>query len=146
MFRRYATWRPHHPVRSPAHGIVAPELFDVEVLHRLLQMGQAGRLTAGEVEVAVADLRDAPIRRLSHRPLLAEATRLGAALSGYDALYAAAAVIIDQPLWTADPPTREHCPAPVQPRLRGGCRRHVTGDGRTRSANLQQFAQEQSQW
>lgn len=87
---------------SGQEEVVAPELFDAEVLHRLLQMGQAGRLTAGEVEVAVADLRDAPIRRLSHRPLLAEATRLGAALSGYDALYAAAAVIMDQPLWTAD--------------------------------------------
>lgn len=89
-------------VFSGEEEVVAPELFDAEVLHRLLQMGHAGRLTAGEVEVAVADLRDAPIRRLSHRPLLAEATRLGAALSGHDALYVAAAMIMHQPLWTAD--------------------------------------------
>lgn len=80
----------------------APELLDAEVLHRLLQMGKQGQLTPGEVEVAVADLRDAPIRRVSHVGLLATATRLGAALSGYDALYAAAAEVLGQPLWTAD--------------------------------------------
>ena len=80
----------------------APELLDAEVLHRLLEMGKQGQLTAGEVEVGVADLRDAPIRRVAHVGLLVTATRMGAALSGYDALYAAAAEILGQPLWTAD--------------------------------------------
>lgn len=80
----------------------SPELLDAEVLHRFLQMGTHGQLTPDQVEAGVADLRDAPVRRLSHGPLLAEATRLGAALSGYDALYAAAASILDASLWTAD--------------------------------------------
>lgn len=85
-----------------AETIFAPELLDAEILHRLLRMGQLRQLTSGEVEVAVADLRDAPIRRLSHRPLLAEAAHLGAAMSGYDALYAAAAIVLDRKLCTAD--------------------------------------------
>lgn len=80
----------------------APEVLDAEVLHRLLQMGKAGQLTAPQVEAAVADLRDAPVHRVSHRGLLVEATRLGAALSGYDALYVATARVLDRPLWTAD--------------------------------------------
>jgi len=87
---------------ATADAAFAPELLDAEVLHRLLQMGKDGQLTAGEVEVAVADLRDAPIRRVSHVPLLAAAARLGTSLSGYDALYAATAEVIGQPLWTAD--------------------------------------------
>lgn len=85
-----------------ATSVRAPEVLDAEVLHRLFQMGRHGQLTAGQVEVAVADLRDAPVHRLSHRGLLLDATRLGAALSGYDALYAAAALLLGQTLWTAN--------------------------------------------
>lgn len=85
-----------------ADAAFAPELLDAEVLHRLLQMGKQGHLAAGEVEVAVADLRDAPVQRVHHAGLLASAARLGASLSGYDALYAATAEALGRPLWTAD--------------------------------------------
>lgn len=85
-----------------ADAAFAPELLDAEVLHRLLRMRHVGQLTAGEVEVAVADLRDAPIQRISHVGLLGAATRMGAALSGYDALYAAAADLLGRTLWTTD--------------------------------------------
>ncbi len=85
-----------------ADAAFAPELLDAEVLHRLLQLGKAGHLTSREVEVAVADLRDAPIQRISHVELLGTATRLGVALSGYDALYAATADLLGRTLWTAD--------------------------------------------
>ncbi|MBW3606394.1 MAG: PIN domain-containing protein [Actinobacteria bacterium] len=50
----------------------------------------------------MADLRDAPIVRIDHRPLLATAVRLAVAMSGYDALYAALAREIGATLVTAD--------------------------------------------
>lgn len=68
-----------------------PHLFDAEVLHRLVTFGKLGVLAAHEVESAVVDLRDAPITRMDHRPLLSRAREMSVALSGYDALYAALA-------------------------------------------------------
>lgn len=85
-----------------ADTVWAPELLDAEVLHRLLVWGKTGQMRPAEVEVAINDLRDAPIHRLSHGPLLADAVRLGAAMSGYDALYAAAATATGATLWTGD--------------------------------------------
>lgn len=87
---------------AAASSIASPELLDAEVLHRLLAMHQRQQLTADQLERAVRDLRDAPVRRLPHVPLLAGATRLGRALSGYDALYVAAAEALGATLWTAD--------------------------------------------
>lgn len=101
LFRTDAGRRVEAALAGP-DAAFAPELLDAEVLHRLLQMGKQGQLAAGEVEVAVADLRDAPIQRVRHTGLLATATGLGASLSGYDALYAATAEVLDRPLWTAD--------------------------------------------
>lgn len=101
LFRSDAGMRVERALAT-ADAAFAPELLDAEVLHRLLRMGQAGQLGAGEVEVAVADLRDAPIQRIGHVGLLATATRMGAALSGYDALYAATAQVLGRTLWTAD--------------------------------------------
>jgi predicted nucleic acid-binding protein len=80
----------------------APELLDAEVLHRLLLLEKAGALTARQVDQRIARLADAPIRRLPHTPLLPVARRLGASMSGYDALYAAAALELDRPLLTTD--------------------------------------------
>lgn len=96
---------------ATADAAFAPELLDAEVLHRLLQMGRQGQLTAGEVEMAVADLRDAPIGRISHAGLLATAARFGVSLSGYDAMYAATAEVLGQPLWTADARLARTCHA-----------------------------------
>lgn len=81
---------------------VAPHLFDAEVLHRLVAFGKQGVLATHEVESAVVDLRDAPIRRVDPRPLLEAAHRLTAALSGYDALYAALAEATGAALVTGD--------------------------------------------
>jgi predicted nucleic acid-binding protein len=80
----------------------APELLDAEVLHRLLLLEKAGALTRRQVDQRVARLADAPIRRLPHVPLLPLARRLGASLSGYDALYAASALVLDRTLVTSD--------------------------------------------
>jgi predicted nucleic acid-binding protein len=81
---------------------LAPHLLDAEVLHRLVTFGKHGVLTAAEVESAVADLRDSPITRVDHRPLLDPARQLSTALSGYDALYAALAQALDARLVTTD--------------------------------------------
>jgi len=72
------------------------------VLHRLVTFGKQGVLAPTELDSAVADLRDAPITRMDHRPLLARATSFSAALSGYDALCAALAEAVDGRLVTAD--------------------------------------------
>jgi len=80
----------------------APHLLDAEVLHRLVTFGKQGVLAPTELDSAVADLGDAPITRVDHRPLLARATIFSAALSGYDALYAALAEAVDGRLVTAD--------------------------------------------
>lgn len=74
-----------------AEAALAPHLLDAEVLHRLVAWAKTGVLEPHEVHAAVADLRDAPIERVDHRPLLATAEQLTVALSGYDALYAALA-------------------------------------------------------
>ncbi len=79
-----------------------PHLFDAEVLHRVVMFGKHGVLETQEVDSAVIDLHDAPIARVDHRPLLHRARQLSAALSGYDALYAALADLSGAMLVTGD--------------------------------------------
>lgn len=85
-----------------ADTAAAPHLLDAEVLHRIVAFGKQGVLDPHEVDTAVADLRDAPIERVDHRLLVVRARQLSAALSGYDALYAALADLAGAPLLTAD--------------------------------------------
>ena len=82
----------------------APHLLDAEVLHRVTQWGKHGRLSPHQARDALADLRDAPIARIDHRVLLADAVVRTAALSGYDALYAALSARLGCRLVTADGP------------------------------------------
>lgn len=72
------------------------------MLHRLAIFGKHGILASHEVETGVADLGDAPIRRIDHRPLLARAREMTGSLSGYDALYAALADLTSARLVTGD--------------------------------------------
>lgn len=81
---------------------VTVHLFDAEVLHRLVSFGKHGVLDPHDVETGVADLRDAPIARFDPRPLLERAAHFSAALSGYDALYAALADSLEATLLTGD--------------------------------------------
>lgn len=101
LFRSDAGWDVERAIES-ADVVSAPELIDAEVLHRLLAMHQRRQLTDDELERTVTDLRDAPIERVAHVPLLAAAARLGRALSGYDALYVAVADALGATLWTTD--------------------------------------------
>lgn len=80
----------------------APHLFDAEVFHRLVTFGKRGVLAAHEVAGAIADTADAPIHRIDHRRLFPRAQTFAAALSGYDALYAALAAELDATLVTGD--------------------------------------------
>jgi predicted nucleic acid-binding protein len=80
----------------------APHLIDAEVLHRIVLFGKHGVMHRHEVETAVRDLVDAPIYRYDHRPLLPRAHELSAAVSGYDALYAALADLTGATLVTGD--------------------------------------------
>lgn len=80
----------------------APHFFDAEVFHRLVTFGKHGVLAAHEVVSAVADTAGAPIHRVDHRRLFPQAQTFSAALSGYDALYAALAAQLDATLVTGD--------------------------------------------
>jgi predicted nucleic acid-binding protein len=84
--------------------LLAPELLDAEVLAVLRRAHLAGRLGEARAREATRDLCDWPVRRLTHRPLLALAWSLRKNLSAYDALYVAAARLYDAHLLTADGP------------------------------------------
>jgi predicted nucleic acid-binding protein len=66
------------------------------VLHKKLETHRAG--------LALEDLVDWPIERISHTALVQEAWQYRNNVSAYDAFYVAAARIYDIPLLTADGP------------------------------------------
>ena len=82
--------------------MVAPDVVNPEVLSILRRLERNGRLTAPQAVRAVDDLMDAPVRRFSTRPLLAEAWTLRANVTATDACYVALARILRCPLVTAD--------------------------------------------
>jgi len=82
--------------------MVAPDVVNPEVLSILRRLERNGRLTAPQAVRAVDDLMDAPVRRFSTRPLLAEAWTLRANVTTTDACYVALARILRCPLVTAD--------------------------------------------
>lgn len=88
--------------RMLADHACAPHLLDADVFHRIVTMGKHGHLDGSEVVSGVADLADAPIARVDHRPLFDLAADFSAAMSGYDALYAALARVTSATLVTAD--------------------------------------------
>ncbi len=59
-------------------------------------------LTSDQALTTVTWLQEAPIVRVSHRPLLRRAWELRHAISAYDALYVALAELLDVPLITCD--------------------------------------------
>jgi predicted nucleic acid-binding protein len=61
-----------------ATDMVAPDVVNPEVLSALRRLERRGTLTAQRAVQAVDDLMDAPVRRFSTLPLLAEAWTLRA--------------------------------------------------------------------
>lgn len=99
-------------LRSPAgrriqrlivtNDAVAPDLIDAEALAVLARAARRGLLTTGEFRERIELVQTAAIERLSSRTLLPGATRFTASLSGYDALYVAAAATLDCAILTTD--------------------------------------------
>ena len=85
-----------------ATDMVAPDVVNPEVLSILRRVERRGALTAQRAVQAVDDLMDAPVRRFSTLPLLAEAWSLRANVTAADACYVVLARILHCPLVTAD--------------------------------------------
>jgi predicted nucleic acid-binding protein len=85
-----------------ATDMVAPDVVNPEVLSILRRVERRGTLTAQRAVQAVDDLMDAPVRRFSTLPLLADAWTLRANVTAADALYVVLARILRCPLVTAD--------------------------------------------
>jgi predicted nucleic acid-binding protein len=85
-----------------ATDMVAPDVVNPEVLAALRRLERAGELAPQRAVQALDDLMDAPVRRLSTLPLLAEAWTLRANVTAADALYVVLARILRCPLVTAD--------------------------------------------
>lgn len=88
--------------RLRGERIAAPELVDLEVISALRQHHAAGRLDDRRAKLALVDLRDLPMARAPHRPLLSRCWELRDSLTPYDASYVALAEALDCPLLTAD--------------------------------------------
>jgi predicted nucleic acid-binding protein len=87
---------------APGAVLWAPHLVDAEVGHVLRRETLAGEIGAAGARAALEDLSDLPLRRASHRGLLARAWALRENLSFYDALYIALAERLRATLLTLD--------------------------------------------
>ena len=87
---------------TPGQALWAPHLVDAEVGHVLRRETLTGELGPAAARAALEDLSDLPLRRASHRGLLARAWALRENLSFYDALYVALAERLRATLLTLD--------------------------------------------
>jgi predicted nucleic acid-binding protein len=82
--------------------LVAPQLFDLEaaqVLRRLVMRGELAEIDAHDT---LRDIKDSPISRCDHGPLLERVWELRKAITAYDAAYVALAEQFGVPLITCD--------------------------------------------
>ena len=83
-------------------ALIAPELIDLEVLSVLRRQVMAGKMPVARAQLALSDLADLPMRRVSHRPLLQRCWELRQTVTVYDAAYIALAEMLGIALVTAD--------------------------------------------
>lgn len=88
--------------RFRGEHLAAPELVDLEVSSVLRRLLLAGRLPLRRAELAMSDLLALPLRRVSHRALVARCWELRENLTVYDASYVALAEQLETILVTAD--------------------------------------------
>jgi predicted nucleic acid-binding protein len=88
--------------RMRGHSLVAPEVIDLETTSVIRRQLQAGKLDRRRAGLALTDLVELPMRRASHRPLLARCWELRQNVTVYDAAYVAVAELLDAVLLTAD--------------------------------------------
>jgi predicted nucleic acid-binding protein len=84
--------------------LLAPELLDVEVLSVLRRAVLRRKLDERRAILALEDLADWQIDRISHAELIQPAWRHRHNVSVYDAMYAVVARTYEVPLLTADGP------------------------------------------
>lgn len=84
--------------------LIAPALLDVEVLSVLRRALLQKRIEEHRARLALEDLGDWPVDRVSHSLLLKEAWKHRHNVSAYDAFYVAVARLYEAPLLTADGP------------------------------------------
>lgn len=84
--------------------LLAPELLDPEVLAVLRRAVLQGRIEEDRARLALQDLDDWKIDRISHRLLWRDAWKHRNNVSAYDAFYVALASLSGAPLLTADGP------------------------------------------
>ena len=91
-------------MRSRLHGqsLAAPELIDLETASVIRRGLLAGRLDDRRAQLALTDLVELSLDRVSHRSLLARCWELRDNLTIYDAAYVALAERLDAVLVTAD--------------------------------------------
>lgn len=82
--------------------LAAPELIDLEVAAVIRRQLRAGELDDRRAELALDDLAAIPLRRASHRLLVARCWELRENLTVYDASYVALAELLEVALLTAD--------------------------------------------
>ena len=88
--------------RLRGETLSAPELIDPEVASVFRRRQASGFLDERRAALALADLIDLPVQRVTHRPLLARGWELRHNLTAYDAMYVVLAELLDAPLLTAD--------------------------------------------
>jgi len=84
--------------------LAAPALLDAEVLAVLRRLVLGKELAERRASEAIDDLASWPVERLRHAQLLEDAWALRTHVTGYDALYLAAAQARGAALVTADGP------------------------------------------
>jgi predicted nucleic acid-binding protein len=92
----------HARTRLRGERLTAPELVDLEVTSVWRRQVRKGAIDARRAALALADLAALPLRRASHRPLLARCWELRDNLTIYDASYVALAEALDVTLLTGD--------------------------------------------
>lgn len=88
--------------RLRGEQLAAPALIDLEVVLVWRGMARGGHLDAQRVGLALDDLRDLPVQRVEHTPLLPRCWELRDNLTVYDAAYVALAEALQAPLLTGD--------------------------------------------
>ncbi|MGH9132511.1 MAG: type II toxin-antitoxin system VapC family toxin [Ilumatobacteraceae bacterium] len=91
-------------VRARLQGerLIAPALLDIEATSAWRRLAAAGNLDDRRAQLAIIDLRQLRVDRISHLPLLDRCWELRHSLSTYDAVYVALAEIIGVSLLTGD--------------------------------------------
>ena len=81
---------------------VAPELIDLESANVVRKMVLRRDIAAAEAHEALGEIRDSPVTRISHRPLIGRVWELRDNITAYDAAYVALAELCGVPILTCD--------------------------------------------